>query len=118
MSDLIHAIQAMLVCALWSSIDFDGEPLDAAYGIEDFAEATRLELEADLTAFMDAEAANLAASGLNSEQIGHDFWLTTNGHGAGFWDRGLGEIGDRLTRAAKVYGGTDLYVGDDGKIYA
>lgn len=22
------------------------------------------------------------------EQAGHDFWLTRNGHGAGFWDRG------------------------------
>ncbi|MCK5613434.1 hypothetical protein KAR91_66805 [Candidatus Pacearchaeota archaeon] len=21
------------------------------------------------------------------EQLGHDFWLTRNGHGAGFWDR-------------------------------
>lgn len=23
----------------------------------------------------------------NPEQIGHDLWLTRNGHGAGFWDR-------------------------------
>ncbi len=23
----------------------------------------------------------------NIEQAGHDFWLTRNGHGAGFWDR-------------------------------
>lgn len=22
----------------------------------------------------------------NPEQAGHDFWLTRNGHGAGFWD--------------------------------
>ena len=26
-------------------------------------------------------------------QIGHDLWLTRNGHGAGFWDRGLGAQG-------------------------
>lgn len=38
-------------------------------------------------------------------------------HGAGFWDKGLGEVGDLLTRDAESFGGADLYVGDDGKIH-
>lgn len=38
----------------------------------------------------------------NSEaQFGHDYWLTRNGHGAGFWDRGLGEVGDKLSELCK-----------------
>lgn len=41
------------------------------------------------------------------ERAGHDFWLTRNGHGAGFWDRGLGALGERLSEAAKVYGSAD-----------
>lgn len=44
------------------------------------------------------------------ERAGHDFWLTRNGHGAGFWDRGLGAIGRQLTDAAKCYGSEDWYV--------
>jgi hypothetical protein len=48
---------------------------------------------------------------------GADFWLTRNGHGAGFWDRGLGKHGEDLTKAAKAYGSSDAYVGDDGKLY-
>ena len=32
---------------------------------------------------------------------GHDYWLTRNGHGTGYWDRDLGEIGDQLTRASE-----------------
>ena len=44
--------------------------------------------------------------------------LTRNGHGAGFWDRGLGALGERLTRAAKSHGSVDLYVNDDGKVDA
>jgi hypothetical protein len=48
---------------------------------------------------------------------GHDFWLTRNHHGAGFWDRDLGEVGEQLTEAAQTYKEVDLYVGDDGKIY-
>lgn len=51
------------------------------------------------------------------EHAGHDFWLNRCGHGAGFWDRGLGELGDRLSDAAKVYGNVDLYIGDDGLVY-
>ena len=35
---------------------------------------------------------------------GHDFSLTRDGHGAGFWDRGAGEVGDSLAHAARVYG--------------
>jgi hypothetical protein len=48
---------------------------------------------------------------------GHDFLLTRNGHGAGFWDRGLGDMGEKLTAAAKAYGEMDCGVGDDGKLY-
>lgn len=51
------------------------------------------------------------------EQAGGDFWLTRNGHGAGFWDRGLGELGERLSKAAKAFGGSDLYIGDNEGIY-
>jgi hypothetical protein len=57
------------------------------------------------------------ASYTGDEQAGADFWLTRNGHGAGFWDRGLGELGERLTEAAKASGSSDLYIGDDEGIY-
>ena len=52
----------------------------------------------------------------NWAQAGHDYWLTRNGHGAGFWDRGLGEIGDVLTKACE-YTEVHAYLGDDGLIY-
>jgi hypothetical protein len=54
---------------------------------------------------------------VDPSQAGHDFWLTRNGHGAGFWDRGLGDIGDRLSVAARAFGEVNLYVGDDKKLY-
>lgn len=44
---------------------------------------------------------------------GHDFLLTRNRHGAGYWDRGLGELGERLTAAAHPYGSTSAEVSDD-----
>lgn len=51
-------------------------------------------------------------------RAGHDFYLTRAGHGTGFWDRGLDELGDRLSEAAKCAGSVDdhtLYANDDGK---
>ena len=58
--------------------------------------------------FQNANAADLEKAG-TPEQNGHDFWLTRNGHGAGFWDRGYGELGDRLSKACKPYGEAYLY---------
>lgn len=38
---------------------------------------------------------------------GHDFYLTRAYHGAGFWDRRLGKLGDRLTEASQSMGWPD-----------
>ena len=35
---------------------------------------------------------------------GHDFWLTRNGHGAGFWDGDWPAYGDMFTAISKGYG--------------
>ena len=50
-------------------------------------------------------------------QAGIDFLLTRNNHGAGYWDRHLGEIGITLADACDTWGQTDLYEGDDGLLY-
>lgn len=47
----------------------------------------------------------------------HDFWLTRQGHGAGFWDGDWPEHGDALTELSNQFGEVWLYVGDDGLIY-
>ena len=54
--------------------------------------------------------------------FGHDFALTRNGHGVGFWDReseGLPKfLGDALTRVChKKFNECNLYIGDDGNVY-
>ena len=49
---------------------------------------------------------------------GHDFALTRNGHGVGFWDRGLGAVGDALADVAKLHGEQYLLQDtDDGTFY-
>jgi len=79
-------------------------------------EGTVLEMEEDCQNFEAQNAEDLSVGG--TEQGGHDFWLTRNGHGAGFWDGDWPKPqADRLTRSSKAFGEFHLYLGDDGKIY-
>lgn len=115
-------LRAYLECALWATTDQSddqgGEPLDANYSISDIHPSAVESSRVDLEDFITANGDLLDASGLDWEQIGHDFFLTRNHHGAGFWDRGLpGDIGTLLTSACRPYGEVWFYVGDDGTIY-
>lgn len=106
---------AYVECALWCSTGDDGEPLDADYTVDDIAPEAIADMRNDVAAFCADNASDLDS--IPADMVGHDFWLTRNRHGAGFWDRGYGALGDRLTEAAHVYGSSDLYVGDDGSLY-
>lgn len=108
-----------IACALWSSTDDNGDPLDGNFSADDLAPETPASLAAEVANFIAyvEEVGIVWGDRMSAEQFGHDFWLTRNGHGAGFWDRGLGELGDRLTDAAETFGSCDLYVGDDGRLY-
>jgi hypothetical protein len=112
-----NILKHYVIAALWSSVDEDDTPLDTNYSVEDIDSDALAKMREDVRDFVNVAHKDLVASGQSEEQIGHDFWLTRNGHGAGFWDRGLGEVGDRLTAVCKIYSGVDLYVGDDGKVY-
>lgn len=108
--------QSYIEHALWSSADDDDEPLDQS-DAELSPEAIKAMVD-DCADFQSANAADLATfEELTGYNGGGDFWLTRCGHGAGYWDRGAGEVGDRLTKAAKAFGTVDLYIGDDNLIY-
>jgi len=114
-------IDQYIETALWSSILNDaqggGEPFDQNYDGSDLADETCEQMEKDCTAF--EERAGSLLDGLDLSDVGHDFWLTRNGHGAGFWDGDYEkEIGEKLTALSKEFGECNLYLGDDGKIYA
>jgi hypothetical protein len=56
---------------------------------------------------------------IQREQAGHDMWMNSNGHGCGFWDGDWSEPhAKQLDAAARAVGEVNLYVGDDGVIYA
>lgn len=109
-----------LTTALWSSTDDNGESLDNNYCIGDIEQSSRDEMKGDCDQWIGDNAALLSvaieATGNTWKRAGHDYWLTRNGHGAGFWDGAWGQFGDDLTHASKTDGTCDLYVTDSGKI--
>ena len=127
-----EAYQQYVETALWAETDFDTEaPFDANYSIEDISPETEAQFKHDLEAFFTAAEPEIQASW--GEDVGgrraqrqsgdwlyvdaaHDFWLTRNRHGAGFWD-GDWEEGEKLTEKAQQFSECTLYVGDDKLIY-
>jgi hypothetical protein len=123
-AELNHFIEGFTTCALWSSNDNSddagGEPIDANFTPADIDAVSLALIRRDCRAFIVANSDDLDAyvaeraipPGEDAwECAGHDYWLTRNGHGAGFWDRGLGELGDRLSEAARAAGSMDVSVG-------
>lgn len=107
--------KAYIEAALWSESDDDGNPLSVKYFLHDIDVKTLQEMIVDCEFFI-KENWNYIKSNLS--QAGHDFLLTRNHHGAGFWDGEWPEgAEDKLTKSAHSYGEFNLYIGDDGKIY-
>jgi hypothetical protein len=108
--------RAYIEAALWSSTDDEGRPPDSL-DVELSDELRELMfIEARL---FQIKASPFYSKAMSEAQAGHDFWLTRNGHGAGFWDRSLPDnLGEILTAMAHAFGECSLYIGDDGKLYA
>lgn len=119
---VLRVLFAYETAAYWSSNsetdDAGGEPLDtymAAHGTE-ASEACLARFRVDVVEFLRVcESEGLDLSDCDAEQVGHDFWLTRNRHGAGFWDRdantyGTAEVRDRLNALARSFKETGLYV--------
>jgi hypothetical protein len=126
-TDLDEFTHAYIEAALWSSNDESdergGQPLDANYTGADLAPKTLERIIADCAKFQSENADYLTEEYTSSRygvlaQAGHDFWLTRCGHGCGFWDGDWEEPAAILTLASERFGNVDLYVGDDGLIYA
>lgn len=94
-----------LVAALWTA-ELDNRTIDEV-SPSSLERATK-----DVDSFVDKAGSLL--NDIDEEQIGHDFWLSRNGHGAGFFDRELGEIGDKLQEISRNF--KEINVFDEGKI--
>lgn len=138
MATITRCAAALAETLLWSSTDDHGEPLDSRYGVTDFEPEALARLEADLDAFCEAADAALNAAIAvgtlpewfdpaehsladlgppHDEALEHDYILTRNHHGAGFWDGDWVALGDTLTAIAQSLPELVPFVGDNGRLY-
>lgn len=87
-------LRGYMECALWSSADEDENQLDDKHDISDISAELKVRMSQDCAAFIRTVSWETLdrfseVTGRDYASHGHDFWLTRNGHGAGFWDRYL-----------------------------
>jgi hypothetical protein len=75
-------------------------------------------IEADCYSFYARMYFYIEPEGQRADRAGRDFYLTRQGHGAGFWDGGWPIYGETLTKISKGYGSVGLYLSDNGEIDA
>ncbi len=114
MTDLDRFIQAYIEALYFTDTGDDEQPDSDT----ELSPETLLDIQADCRSFWRRAVHYVPASDMNPERAGHDFWLTRNGHGAGFWDGDWPEpYAEILTKIAKAYDEMETYLGDDGLIY-
>ena len=120
-------VRQYVATMLWSSNDesdeYGGEPMDKNYSAADISDEAWAVILSDCDKFWrenydDCTEESMLRPGCPIEGAGHDFWLTRNRHGAGFWD-GDWEypMAIRLTENAKAFGEAFPYIGDDGQVH-
>lgn len=103
--------------SLMDSASFENnERLDEVYGVFDISAGTAREFIGECADFSSAQWDSV--SRFAAKDVGHDFTMTRNGEGVGFWDGDYPEpYATTLTDASKTYNEFSLYVGDNGTIY-
>ena len=105
-------VDGYIKCLYWAE-DLDDEPM--------MAQSTMFCLFVECQRFLEicSNFTNNPIPEDKFEQAGHDFWLTRNGHGSGFWDKPeiYGEKNSQvLTEISKEFGQVWTYISDDGHL--
>ena len=110
--------QQFIATALWCSSDINSDSdislQDQNYSINNIDSKSLESLKTDCRRFFDDNYSKIKD---DLCKAGHDFWLTSNHHGAGFWDGDWEkEIGQELTEESHKYSEHTFYV-NNGVVY-
>lgn len=100
--------------------EYGGNGVSTPDRMTGFARSTLVKAKRECAAFQVENAELLGRfcelTGKNLDSAGHDFFLTRNRHGTGFWDRGTGDVGDALSEACRKYSETYEFLSSRGKL--
>ena len=127
---LIHGIkidsftEQALDALFWSCVsDYDTGMNFDEYSFNDLNELNLKQFKSQCERFQEENESDLE---MFDDNQGHNFTLSRNGHGSGYFDEYLNykdrlkereEAGDRLQDKARQYGECFLQLGEDGRVY-
>jgi hypothetical protein len=112
--DYNEILSSYLETAIWADAEEDDEQMKSKT-IHDFDPQSKDNALKDIQAFV-KQAGQIAPEELKTysdKQLGHNLWLSRNGHGAGFFD----DKNNKLQDIARNMKGKYIYSGDDHNIY-
>lgn len=105
-------IRGYIFCALWADLE------DQTKTIDDITEEAVAEMVYDCHAFTEENGRMILYDDkYGPNDAGHDFWLSRNGHGTGFFDREI-KYAQELQNAARLFGPKYVEVDDEGRVVA
>lgn len=113
MNPLERMVRAYVDAAFFADFNDENGEAITGYAYGDIGPESLLTMWLDCAAFLKANRVDI---GSRYEDAGHDFWLTRNRHGCGFWETPdwPKEAGQRLTASAHTFSeGAHLYITDD-----
>ncbi len=108
--------QGYLRCALWATNNVHGEPLDEQFTIEDFEAASLDVAIKDCDSFRKAAGVRLTTGPFmyaHAATVGHNFWLSRNGHGTGLWAMFDHPSCEEVHKIALAYGEKHVFTSYD-----
>jgi hypothetical protein len=116
-------LEAYIEALIWSTTDMDTEqPIECSFSEFNLGLQARCVVDCNLFIQMAASICPDWKNHWSMEQAGHDFALTRNHHGSGFWDRYSKKceehvIGEKLTEISHKFEEINIYIGDDNLVY-
>ena len=110
---MTDALRQYISTALWSSTDLNGEPLETNYTADDIGPISLARMGSDLNKIL--SIVHKLLPDIDDTDVAHDFWLSRNGHGSGFFDRfkQYDRYCDVLQEIAHLFGEQSLVLTDD-----
>lgn len=112
--DIDGFLAGYLECALWTA--------EEEVGVREPSDVRRSSVCDAIKECFSFETANADllkqtyGDGYDAKAAGYDFWLSRNGHGAGFFDRGREPYWRALQSAAKTYGSREVVEDREGYV--
>ena len=120
---------ALFNCLLWqgTALDEEGQPVPLdflGFDRSDIHRDAETQVKAEFTEFVTENEALIEEYmdhlNVGMDQVAHDWILTRNGHGTGFWDRcycGRDQAARELSELSRAAGEIGLHLGDDGWLH-